>query len=216
MLIDVIEYRALSINDLRAPDRMNLTVQEQARLIKVARDSIAYGVDYGKPLHIDVEAFPEICRQETATFVTLKRNGSLRGCIGAIDPCRPLVTDISHNAFAAAFRDSRFTAVELHELPQLDLFISILTPRTYIEFTSQDDLLSKVRPGIDGLVLQEGPYCGAFLPVMWDTFEDAETFFAHLKTKAGLPRNYWSDSVIVSRFTTALYLKSEASSPAPA
>ncbi len=179
-----------------------LTPQEKAILLRLARESIRYGLESGKPLMLDISSLPESLQQTRASFVTLHKHGQLRGCIGSIIPTRPLALDVSHNAFAAAFEDPRFPPVQASELDDLDIEISILSMPEPIEFSSEEDLLEKIRPGIDGLILKEGPYSGTFLPSVWEQIPDKREFLRQLKRKAGLPADYWSPTIRVFRYTT--------------
>ncbi len=177
------------------------TEQEQKILHQVARESIRSGLTADHPLEIIINDYPQPLREPKASFVTLNINHQLRGCIGTLSPFRPLVEDISHNAYAAAFTDPRFTALTAAEFPQLEYHISILSDTSPVEFNSEQDLLEQIRPGVDGLVLEEGRMRGTFLPSVWEQLPDRKQFLAHLKQKAGLPSNYWSDSLKVSRYT---------------
>ncbi len=188
---------------------MNLTDELQTLLIRLAWDSIDYGLEKHKLLSLNLAQLPAELREKRATFVTLHRQGNLRGCIGAIDPVRALAEDVVHNAHASAFRDPRFSPLKRSEYSELDLAISILSLRDYLEFASEEELLQKIRPGIDGLVLEEGFHCGAFLPVMWEQLPTPKVFLQNLKRKAGLPMNHWSSEIAVSRFTAEYYLTSD-------
>ncbi|HEC18430.1 MAG TPA: AmmeMemoRadiSam system protein A [Gammaproteobacteria bacterium] len=179
-----------------------LCEEERILLHKIARESIAYGLQHGRPLPVEVERFPRPLREPGASFVTLNKHGELRGCIGSLEAQRPLVEDVAHNAFAAAFSDPRFPPVTAQELPALEDHISVLSPATPMTFTSEADLLRQIRPGIDGLVLEDGWHRGTFLPSVWESLPDKEQFLQHLKMKAGLPPDYWSDTLRVSRYTT--------------
>lgn len=137
-----------------------------------------------------------------ATFVTLEIGGALRGCIGVLEAIRPLVVDVARNAFAAAFEDPRFPRLTRAELPRLDIHISVLTPPEPMHFDSEADLLRQIRPGIDGLILEDRGRRGTFLPSVWEQLPKPDEFFEHLRHKAGLPGGYWSETLIVSRYTT--------------
>lgn len=117
---------------------------------------------------------------------------------------RPLVKDVAENAYAAAFRDPRFPPLREAEMSDLALHISILSPSENMTFSSEDDLLSQIRAGVDGLVLQENGHRGTFLPSVWEQLPDKILFLQQLKQKAGLPANYWSDTIKVARYTTFL------------
>jgi len=139
--------------------------------------------------------------EDRATFVTLTLDGNLRGCIGMLEACRPLAEDVAENAVAAAFHDPRFPPLSRDEFDDLKISISVLSPPEEMSFSSEADLLSQIRPGIDGLILQEGFQKGTFLPSVWEELPETEMFFEHLKLKAGLPAGYWSDTLRVFRYT---------------
>jgi len=117
---------------------------------------------------------------------------------------RPLAEDVVQNAFAAAFGDPRFPPVTEPEVDKLDIHISVLSPLEEMHFASEADLLRQIRPGIDGLVLEDGPYRGTFLPAVWESLPDKRDFLRHLKIKAGLPPDYWSNTLRVWRYTTEM------------
>lgn len=175
-------------------------IQKQ-QLHDIAKNSIVNGLNKGKPVHIELSDYDDDLQTKRATFVTLHKHGQLRGCIGILEPLRPLAEDIAHNAFAAAFSDHRFPPVSADEIDHLDIHISILAIPEEISFTSEDDLVSQLRPGIDGLIMQEGSQRGTFLPSVWESVTDRGDFLNHLKQKSGLPANYWSDTIKVQRYT---------------
>ena len=174
---------------------------EKKLLLKLARDAIAYGLKEHKVMPIDLNTYPENLRKPGATFVTLQINKQLRGCIGSLQAYQPLVQDLAHNAYAAAFSDPRFPPLTAEEFPQLDIHISILSEPKPMQFTSEQDLISQLRPGIDGLILADKGHRGTFLPSVWESLPEPALFFAHLKLKAGLPQDYWSNTLTVQRYT---------------
>jgi len=180
----------------------NCSAGERTGLLKVALASIEAGLETGLPLRVNPEAYPPALSARGASFVTLKRNGELRGCIGSLAPVSSLLEDVAHNAFAAAFRDPRFPALAAAELEDLEIGISVLGPTEPVEFKSETELLGMLRPGIDGLVLQDGRHRGTFLPAVWESLPKPADFLCHLKQKAGLPGNYWSDTLKIERYTT--------------
>jgi AmmeMemoRadiSam system protein A len=176
--------------------------QQRKTLLDIAWQSVRHGLEHGSALEVEPDHFEAPLRRPGASFVTLRRNGELRGCIGSLEALRPLVTDVAQNAFSAAFRDPRFAALCAHELADIRLQISVLSPPQPLTFTSEEDLLSQLRPAVDGLILEENGRRGTFLPSVWETLPDARQFLQHLKLKAGLPAAYWSDAIRVSRYTT--------------
>ncbi len=143
---------------------------------------------------------PEFLRQPGASFVTLLKNGALRGCIGTIEAYQPLYLDLQKNACAAALRDPRFPPVSADELASLEIHLSLLSKPEPMHFDSEQDLLAQLQPGRDGLVLKDGPYHGTFLPSVWESLPDPATFWTELKRKAGLPPDHWSDTLKVERY----------------
>lgn len=184
---------------------MSLNNAQKDQLLQLARKSIESGLETGRPLPINLQTYPAELTVKRACFVTLERLGQLRGCIGMLEAIRPLVEDIAENAFAAAFRDPRFPALTEDELTDLDLHISILSPSEPMHFDSEQDLLKQLNPGVDGLILQEGYHRGTFLPSVWEQLPDATEFLRHLKQKAGLPADYWSDSLKIYRYNTEMF-----------
>ena len=182
----------------------SLSPANQKILLEIARASIRHGLARGKPVPVDLGTLPPELAVERATFVTLERQGELRGCIGCLEAFRPLAVDIAANAFAAAFRDSRFPPVSAEEFDGLEIHLSLLTPPEPLPFSSEADLLSQLVPGVDGLILEEGPLRGTFLPAVWEHLPEPEAFLWHLKVKAGLSGNHWSPAMRVHRYRTEL------------
>ena len=174
-------------------------------LLQVARDSIAFGLQHGRPLPVAPNDFPEALQVPRATFVTLHEDGELRGCIGTLEVHQALVKDVADNAFSAAFRDQRFMPLRSEEFPRLDIHISVLSPAEPMTFRDEADLLAQLRPGIDGLILTASGHRGTFLPSVWDSLPRPEAFLRHLKGKAGLPAGYWSPDLRIQRYTTEAF-----------
>lgn len=170
-------------------------------MLALARQSIEQGLS-GNELRIRAEDFSPALQRIRATFVTLHVNGGLHGCIGTLEAEYPLVIDVVKNACAAAFCDPRFAVLTRADFEALDVHISMLNPPAPIHFTSENDLLRQLRPGVDGLILIERRERGTFLPAVWETLPDAREFLRHLKQKAGLPTDYWSDTIRFERYTT--------------
>jgi AmmeMemoRadiSam system protein A len=180
---------------------MPLSESQRAELLEVARKSIEYGLSHSGALPVDPAAHPPFDRPG-ASFVTLHRLGELRGCIGSLQAHRPLLADVAENAYAAAFRDHRFNRLQTGELGDLDVDVSVLSEPQPLNFTDQADLLAQLRPGIDGLILEDRGRRGTFLPSVWQSLPTAEDFLHNLKLKAGLPGDHWSDTLRVWRYTT--------------
>ena len=144
-------------------------------------------------------------REPGASFVTLHLDDELRGCIGTIDPHRPLGQDVAWNARAAAYRDPRFPPVSAVELPRLQVEVSVLSPREPLPAASEAEALSKLRPGIDGIALEYGAMSATFLPQVWESLPEPADFLGHLRRKAGLPARFWHPDVRLSRYVVEKY-----------
>jgi AmmeMemoRadiSam system protein A len=172
-------------------DQDRLTIQERSLLLAQARLSIEAGV-HEKPLNpLDLKELPEKLRKPGAVFVTLTIDGNLRGCVGALEAYQPLVNDVREHAFAAAFHDFRFPPVRLDELDNIEIEISRLTTPQLLVYKNTDDLLKKLRPGIDGVVLKVESRRATFLPQVWEKLSSPDTFLDHLCQKMGVPANLW-------------------------
>ncbi len=165
-------------------------------LLARAREAIAERLREGSPLPAD----PRLL-DPGATFVTLSRDGALRGCIGSVRALRPLGEDVATNAVAAATLDSRFAPVTANELNDIRVEVSLLSEPTFLDFTSEDQLLKQLRPEVDGLMLFAGCRKAVFLPQVWRQLPDTKLFLAALKEKAGLPPNRPCDGLMAATFT---------------
>lgn len=179
-----------------------LATAQRKTLLGVARQSIEQGFRTGRPLLVTPSEFHRDLKVVRASFVTLQIRGQLRGCIGHLDAVQPVVVDVAENAFAAAFRDPRFSPLTKIEWPNVNLHLSLLTEARPIHFADEADLLGQLQPAKDGLVLQDGPNRGTFLPSVWESLPDPVQFLAHLKQKAGLAANHWSPILQVARYHT--------------
>lgn len=190
-----------------APDRSAetplLTPEERSILRAVASDSIRHGLQFGEPSPVEIEGFPLPLQEHGAAFVTLEIDGSLRGCVGSLSATFPLVEDVARNAYSAAFLDHRFRPVSPVELPYLDIHISLLTPAVEMNVTSRKELLRALRPGVDGLILEDPPHRATFLPQVWEALPDPEDFLSELLLKAGLPADHWSPALRFRRYGVA-------------
>ncbi|MEN8170107.1 MAG: AmmeMemoRadiSam system protein A [Pseudomonadota bacterium] len=178
---------------------------QQQTLLALAEAAIRHALEHGTLLPVNPDEYEEALRQPAACFVTLQIKGQLRGCIGSLEAHLSMVEDVVHNADAAAFSDPRFPPLHEDELAGLELDISLLTPAVEMRFNSENDLISQLQPGIDGLILEEGYRRGTFLPSVWEQLPKPEQFLQHLKLKAGLPPNHWSENIRISRYTTQIF-----------
>ncbi len=171
-----------------------------ATLLRVAATSIKHGLDFERPVGVDMGDYPEALRDEGASFVTLKRDDRLRGCIGSPSAYRPLIVDVAENGFAAAFKDSRFAKLSRDELTGLAVSISVLSPTSPMTFGTEFELLAQLRPNIDGLIIQAGDRRALFLPQVWESLPRPGQFLEKLKIKAGLDGDFWSGDIKAWRF----------------
>lgn len=172
----------------------------QELLLDLAEKAIHHGLKNGGHMPIDLETFPEELRLHRACFVTLNLSGRLRGCIGSLNAYQPLASNVAENAYNAAFRDPRFSPLTPLEASRLEIHIAVLGELQSMQFGSESELASQLLAGSDGLVLSEGPRRGTFLPSVWEVFPDPKDFLSHLKQKAGLPADYWSNEIRVQRY----------------
>jgi AmmeMemoRadiSam system protein A len=135
-----------------------------------------------------------------ATFVTLTQNGLLRGCIGSLEARRPLAADVAANALAAAFHDPRFPPLQQAELEVTRIEVSLLDTPEPLSFADEAEALERLRPGIDGLVLDCGGHRATFLPQVWESLPTPRLFLQNLKLKAGLPANFWDPQLRLFRY----------------
>jgi AmmeMemoRadiSam system protein A len=169
-------------------------------LLVLARGAIAaeFGGEPGAAEHPELE-------RPGATFVTLTETGLLRGCIGTLEPRRTLRADVQQNALNAAFNDPRFPPLGRDELDRIEVEVSLLGPSEPLPCRDEEDLVAKLRPHVDGLVLAFGGRRGTFLPQVWESLPDPREFVRELKRKAGLPADFWRPGIEVSRYAVAKY-----------
>lgn len=171
-------------------------------LLKVAKSSILSKFDYNYSYDEEelLDKYPFL-KKDGASFVTLKYNKDLRGCIGSIIAHKSLYEDILHNAISAGFSDPRFRPLDLDELSNLSLEVSVLSEPEVLEYDDFDDLCKKVRVNIDGLILKHGVYHGTFLPQVWEQLTSPEQFLEHLSMKAGANQSIYTQHPTIYRYT---------------
>jgi AmmeMemoRadiSam system protein B/AmmeMemoRadiSam system protein A len=170
-------------------------------LLQLVRAGIAVGFDTGGSAQVN--AGPDLApllASHGAAFVTLRRNGALRGCIGSPVAWRPLIADVVDHAFNAAFKDPRFPRLHLLELAGLELSVSVLTPPTPMQFAGEADLLGQLRAGVDGLIIADAGRRSLFLPSVWTEIPQPRSFLTALKLKAGMPAGHFSPQFAAQRF----------------
>ena len=176
--------------------------KEQNEMLNIAAASITFGLKNNRPINIDAEQYSSKLQAHRATFITLERDGRLRGCIGSLVAHQSLVEDIASNAYSAAFKDPRFDPMTSNEFEQLDIHVSILSPAETMLINSEQTLLDQIQPGIDGLILTEQNHRATFLPSVWETLPDKNQFLSELKKKAGLSSQYWSSTIKFEKYST--------------
>ncbi|RME52130.1 AmmeMemoRadiSam system protein A [Candidatus Woesearchaeota archaeon] len=172
-----------------------LTQEEKRWLLTLARTTIT-NVCKGEPAPRPSNP-PQKTTLPGASFVTLTKNGTLRGCIGTLHPYRPLFEDVAANAAAAATLDPRFPPVTPEELDDVTIEISLLTTPQPLAFSSPDELLSILEKEKPGVILSDKGRSATFLPQVWEQLPQPEAFLAHLCLKAGLPPDDWRTSKTV-------------------
>jgi AmmeMemoRadiSam system protein A len=169
-----------------------LTPEERSILLRLARDAMECAVrgEALPPLHLST--LPARLSEPGASFVTLTIDGDLRGCIGTLQACQPLAEDVREHAIAAALRDPRFPPVTPAELGRIQIEIARLTPPVPLMYKDPIDLLSLLRPRVDGVVLDAKlNRRGTFLPQVWEKIPDPAEFLNNLCYKIGLEPDAW-------------------------
>ncbi len=181
---------------------LTLSDTEKKTLLEIAHHSIQRKLAGNEPLDLNTADYRRKNFQQTyGSFVTLKHDNQLRGCIGLLEGQSILTEDIANNALAAAFNDHRFAPLSQQEFDEIQISITVLSDLQPVSFTSEADLIAQIRPNIDGLVIQENTDQGTFLPAVWDMLPQPQIFWRQLKLKAGLPSDYWSTTLKVFRYT---------------
>jgi len=171
-----------------------LTDGEKQTLLCIAREAIENAVRGKSSPQLEKEALTPALRENGASFVTLTIHNNLRGCIGALEAHQPLAEDVHEHAIAAALEDPRFPPVRESELARIHIEVSYLTPPQELQYSDSEDLLTKVRPHIDGVILKHGFRRATFLPQVWEKIPDREEFLGQLCIKMGERPNLWRDT----------------------
>ena len=171
-----------------------LTDGEKQTLLRIARDAIENAVR-GKSLPpFKDESLTPTLRDKGASFVTLTISGDLRGCIGALEAYQPLAEDVREHAIAAALEDPRFPPVTERELSRIEIEVSFLTQPQELQYSTLEDLLEKLRPNVDGVILRHGFRKATFLPQVWEKVADPSDFLDQLCYKMGVSANTWRET----------------------
>ena len=180
-----IAFYAPAPEQIAAPERKFLLDLARAALVCVATNPDSAGPE------ISARDVPRNLRETSACFVTLTEHGSLRGCIGQLQPQEPLFRTVLRNARNAATRDPRFPPVKPDEVDQIKIEISVLTEPQPLPFTSPEDLLDRLQAHVDGVLLRIGPRSATFLPQVWAQIPDKVEFLNRLSQKAGCEPSAW-------------------------
>lgn len=170
---------------------VELSENEKNTLLSIARNAIDAAVNQRPLESLDLNILANNLKSTGASFVTITIGGKLRGCIGALEAFQPLAFDVQEHAVAAALEDFRFQPVSLKELPLLNIEISILSPLKPLVYEDGSDLMKKLRPGIDGVLIRDGMNRATFLPQVWEKTTNCEDFLSHLCMKMGAQPDLW-------------------------
>ena len=183
-------------------EEQRLPLGWRQQLLQLARNSIYRQLQSGEEFALDLSDYPEELARNGASFVTLNLKGRLRGCIGSLVAHRPLAEDVAHNARAAAFSDPRFAPLTLAEYREIDLHISVLSEPEPVAVNSLAELVAVLRPGRDGLIIDENGRRATYLPSVWEQLPEPREFVRQLRIKAGLDPDGWTPATRVFRYTT--------------
>ena len=179
-----------------------LTDPEKKILIDSARKSIEHAVFKKQNFLPDRNAAEGFLKEKYASFVTLKINNELRGCIGSVMPVKDLLADVQDNAVSSAIRDPRFPPLSREEFNKISIEISVLHDFKNIENRGRDKLIETLNPGTDGIIIEENYRRATFLPSVWSIFPVPAVFLGKLLEKAGFPDTYWSDDINITLYRT--------------
>jgi hypothetical protein len=195
----VVGYGAYVIFAAETEQSTPISIRQQ--IIQVARQAILQPFQSKEKLNINFDLYADELREDGASFITLNLGGRLRGCIGSLEAYRALILDVAHNAQAAAFKDPRFSPLTLEEYRAIELHASILSKPQPLDVDSKEALLEIIRPGRDGIILDEGGRRATYLPSVWQQLPDPEMFIRELRRKAGLNPDQWNQCQVM-RYTT--------------
>ena len=166
---------------------------EEEELLRIAYRSLEEAVCYDREWKPELAQLPPKLQELGSSFVTLHTHGELHGCIGTVVPVRPLALDVAANAVSAALNDPRFPPLLPEELPFTAIEISVLGPLQLIQYRNVQELMQKIRPGIDGVLVKRGWHRGLLLPQVWRQIPSCEEFLAHVALKAGLSPSVYEE-----------------------
>lgn len=183
-------------------------------LLSLARHSLTSTLVDGHPPPL-ASSYPTWVHEPAASFVTLRLEGRLRGCLGSLEARRSLFDDLCHNAAAAGTRDPRFAPLVAEQLGQVQLEVTVLGAALEMVFLDEADVLAQLRPGIDGVVLHYGAKNATFLPQVWDSLPQPADFLNQLKLKAGWSADFWHPEIKISRYSVQKWSETPEAPDAP-
>jgi AmmeMemoRadiSam system protein A len=192
--------------------KKNISEDEGRLLLKLARESIHQEFDKHDDDFSSIirEACQDVFKQNRGVFVSLHQNGELKGCIGTIEPVTSLLEGVIDNAKHAAFHDTRFKPLSFKDLEDTKIEVSVLTRPEKIEYKDGMDLIGKIRPDLDGVIIKKGSHSATFLPQVWKQLKKPENFLQQLCLKAGLQPDEWkTGSLVVSTYQVQLFEENE-------
>ena len=178
-------------------------------LLRLARETIAQKMGLKRDNTVFKDLDTACFEKEQATFVTLYLKGRLRGCIGSLEPRESIWESVKHNAVNAAFRDPRFPVLTREEFKNIKIEVSILTPPAILEYSDHKDLIAKLEPGLDGVIIKKGWASATYLPQVWEQLSDTESFLSHLCQKAGLSSKEWKKGSLQVKTYRVQYFEEE-------
>ncbi len=199
----VVGYATIAFYDPNASDSGAAAVSdiygpaERKYLMKLARKTLVQVTKDQSLPDLKTDEVPKQLIESKACFVTLKKSGQLRGCIGGFFPVQPLYQAVLGGTLNAATKDRRFKPVTTEELDSIEIEISVLTVPKALKFKSPEDLLAKLRPHVDGVILRKGQYQSTYLPQVWAQIPEKEMFLSQLSRKAGMSSDEWRKSGLV-------------------
>ena len=173
------------------PEKRRLSIEEGRLLLDLARQTIAVELGLAQVPPDDLDRHAPVFKLQRGVFVTLKKAGDLRGCIGTLAADQPLADNIRTNAINAAFRDPRFAPLTTDEWPQIKIEVSVLSRPRRLAYASGEELPERITPHEDGVVIRKGFTSATFLPQVWKQLPRPQDFLAHLCLKAGLAAEAW-------------------------
>ena len=178
-----------------------IPLAHRQQILQVARQAILHPLQSKENFQLNLDHFPSSLKADGASFITINLDGRLRGCIGSLQAHRALILDVANNAQAAAFKDPRFRPLTLKEYLEIELHASVLSAPEPVNVQTREELMQVIRPGKDGIILEEQGKRATYLPSVWEQLPDPDLFIKELRAKAGLDPDSWNKCRVM-RYTT--------------